>query len=97
MVTPANIPMPSDVKRWCVPKPNADVMALQENIEYGCAQGIDCNPIQPGGACYHPNTAQAHAAYVMNEYYQSFGRNSFDCDFGRTGVISTIDPSKHDL
>ncbi|KAG1359579.1 glucan endo-1,3-beta-glucosidase [Cocos nucifera] len=95
VMTPAN-PMPTDVKRWCVPKPSADVMALQENIEYVCAQGIDCNPIQPGGACYHPNTAQAHAAYVMNEYYQSFGRNSFDCDFGQTGAISTIDPSKHD-
>ncbi|XP_008778544.2 glucan endo-1,3-beta-glucosidase-like isoform X2 [Phoenix dactylifera] len=86
-------PMASDAKRWCVPKPDADVMSLQEKIEYVCAQGIDCNPIRPGGACYRPDTAQGHAAYVMNEYYQSFGRNSFDCDFGQTGVISTIDPS----
>ncbi|RWW59858.1 hypothetical protein BHE74_00033181, partial [Ensete ventricosum] len=88
-------PTPSDSKRWCIPKPNTDVLLLQQNVEYVCGQGIDCTPIQPGGVCNFPDTVPAHAAFLMNEYYQAFGRNAFDCDFGRTGMITGIDPSTH--
>ncbi|GFY83409.1 O-Glycosyl hydrolases family 17 protein [Actinidia rufa] len=38
----------------------------------------------PGGACFVPDTVQAHAAYVMNLYYQAMGRNDYDCDFEQT-------------
>ncbi|CAL9183710.1 unnamed protein product [Musa hybrid cultivar] len=86
-------PTPSDSKRWCIPKPNTDVLLLQQNVEYVCGQGIDCTPIQSGGVCYFPDTVPAHAAFLMNEYYQTFGRNAFDCDFGRTGMITAIDPT----
>ena len=88
-------PTPSDSKRWCIPKPNTDVLLLQQNVEYICGQGIDCTPIQSGGVCYFPDTVPAHAAFLMNEYYQTFGRNAFDCDFGRTGMTTAIDPSMH--
>lgn len=69
------------------------MLPLQDNIEYVCGQGINCAPIQPGGACYYPDTVAAHAAFLMNEYYQAFGRNDFDCDFGHTGMITAVDPS----
>ncbi|XP_010267530.1 PREDICTED: glucan endo-1,3-beta-glucosidase [Nelumbo nucifera] len=80
-------------KRWCLPKSDADPKALQNNIDYVCGLGFDCRPIQDGGACFLPNTVQAHAAYVMNAYYQATGRNAYDCDFAQTGAISTVDPS----
>ncbi|XP_072973300.1 glucan endo-1,3-beta-glucosidase-like [Typha angustifolia] len=92
MVNPMN-PLPADVKHWCIAKPNADVMSLQENLDYVCGQGINCSPIQPGGECYFPETVQAHATYAMNAYFQASGQNAFDCDFGQTGMITSIDPS----
>ncbi|KAL6651772.1 hypothetical protein ACP70R_010697 [Stipagrostis hirtigluma subsp. patula] len=81
-------------RRWCVPKPAADEMALQENIDFACAQeGVDCGAIRPGGSCYEPDTVQGHAAYAMNLYFQANGQHAFDCDFGQTGVVTTADPS----
>lgn len=36
----------------------------------------------------------AHASYLMNSYYQTKGRNDFNCDFQNTGLITNVDPSK---
>ena len=37
-------------RQWCVPKPGADEMMLQENIDFACGQeGVDCAAIRPGG------------------------------------------------
>ncbi|XP_034704356.1 glucan endo-1,3-beta-glucosidase [Vitis riparia] len=80
-------------KKWCVPKPDATDEALQSNINYVCSTGVDCKPIQPGGACYNPNTIRSHASYAMNAYYQTSGRHDFNCDFANTGVLATSDPS----
>ncbi|CAM8887855.1 unnamed protein product [Rhodiola kirilowii] len=80
-------------KQWCIPKSEASDESLQSNIDYVCGLGLDCRPIQITGACFNPNTVRAHAAYAMNMYYQSMGRNLFDCDFRQTGLISTVDPS----
>ncbi|KAF0908477.1 hypothetical protein E2562_025441 [Oryza meyeriana var. granulata] len=91
-LTPA--PAPEEGRRWCVPKPAAEEVVLQVNIDFVCGQGdIDCGAIRPGGSCYDPNNVQAHAAYAMNLYFQSNGRHAFDCDFGQTGVVTTVDPS----
>nr|XP_043634699.1 glucan endo-1,3-beta-glucosidase-like isoform X1 [Erigeron canadensis] len=81
-------------KKWCVPKPDATVAALQSNIDYVCSNGADCRPIQAGGACFEPNNVRSHASYIMNAYYQTNGRNDFNCDFAHTGVITFTDPSK---
>nr|TKW23838.1 hypothetical protein SEVIR_3G013300v2 [Setaria viridis] len=84
-------------RQWCVPKPAADEMMLQENIDFACGQeGIDCAAIRPGGVCHEPDTVQAHAAYAMNLFFQSNGHHAFNCDFGQTGVVTTADPSKMD-
>ncbi|KAL0303692.1 UNVERIFIED_CONTAM: Major pollen allergen Ole e 10 [Sesamum radiatum] len=80
-------------KKWCVPKPDASDAALQANLDYACGQGIDCKPIQPGGACFAPETVRSHAAFAMNSYYQAKGRNDFNCDFSGTGLITLTDPS----
>lgn len=66
---------------------------LQANIDFVCGQGLDCGPIQAGGSCFFPDSVRAHAAYAMNAYYQATGRNLYNCDFGQTGKITTIDPS----
>lgn len=80
-------------EKWCVSKAEATDEQLQSNIDYVCSQGMDCGPIQPKGACFNPNTKRAHASYVMNSWYQSKGRNDFDCNFSGTGTITTSDPS----
>nr|GFC63038.1 glucan endo-1,3-beta-glucosidase-like [Tanacetum cinerariifolium] len=77
----------------CVPKPDATVAQLQSNIDYVCSNGADCRPIQAGGACFEPNNVRSHAAFIMNAFYQTNGRNNFNCDFAHTGVITSTDPS----
>ncbi|XP_042411051.1 glucan endo-1,3-beta-glucosidase-like [Zingiber officinale] len=80
--------------RWCVASADTGEAALQANIDYACGSGVaDCKAIQEGGACFSPNTLLAHASYSMNSYYQAAGRHEFNCDFGRTGVITSSDPS----
>ncbi|XP_059637442.1 glucan endo-1,3-beta-D-glucosidase-like [Cornus florida] len=78
---------------WCVPKIGASDAQLQSNLDYACGQGIDCSPIQPGGACFEPNTLYSHAAYAMNLFYQTAGRNPWNCDFSQTAVLSVNNPS----
>ncbi|KAK3008531.1 hypothetical protein RJ639_013270 [Escallonia herrerae] len=90
-VSPA--PKPSKGKQWCLPKSGASDEDLQMNLDYVCGLGLDCKPIQVGGACFLPDTVRAHAAYAMNAYYQATGRNDYDCDFKQTGAITTTNPS----
>lgn len=92
--TPVSTPPAPGNKKWCVAKAEATDEQLQLNIDYVCSQGMDCGPIQPNGACFDPNTKRAHASYVMNSWYQSKGRNDFDCNFSGTGAIVNSDPSK---
>ncbi|XP_042488561.1 uncharacterized protein LOC122068744 [Macadamia integrifolia] len=63
------------------------------NLEYACGQGIDCSPIQSGGACYEPITVASHAAYAMNRIYQIAGRNPRNCDFSQTAAVTSTNPS----
>ncbi|KAG0446966.1 hypothetical protein HPP92_028580 [Vanilla planifolia] len=89
-------PMPAPISafKWCVAKGGASDESLQANIDYACStSGIDCGPIQAGGACFLPNTVRAHANYAMNAYFQFAGRHDFDCDFDKTGVVTTANPN----
>ncbi|PON40484.1 Glycoside hydrolase [Parasponia andersonii] len=78
---------------WCVPKAGVSDAQLQANIDYACGHGIDCGPIQPGGACFEPNTVASHAAFAMNLLYQTAGRNPWNCDFSQTATLSSNNPS----
>ncbi|KAF8396785.1 hypothetical protein HHK36_018417 [Tetracentron sinense] len=86
-------PSPGSGKMWCVAKSGASDHALQANIDFVCSSGVDCKPIQAGGACFNPNTIRSHASYIMNAYYQTSGRHNFNCDFSHTGVLTSSNPS----
>lgn len=89
----SSTPPSSPAKQWCVPKPEATDAQLQANINYVCSQGVDCQPIQARGSCFAPNTVRAHATYAMNTFYQTKGRQPFQCDFSNTGVLTNRNPS----
>ncbi|XP_010455339.1 PREDICTED: major pollen allergen Ole e 10-like [Camelina sativa] len=79
--------------QWCVARLTATNAQLQSNINFGCSEGVDCSPIQPGGSCFIPNTLINHASFVMNAYYQSHGRTKKACSFKKTGTFAVTDPS----
>ncbi|KAL3597337.1 hypothetical protein D5086_008974 [Populus alba] len=78
---------------WCVPKAGVSDAQLQAMLDYACGQGIDCGPIQPGGACFEPNTVASHASYAMNLYYQKSAKNPWNCDFSETATLTLKNPS----
>ncbi|ESQ53675.1 hypothetical protein EUTSA_v10024968mg [Eutrema salsugineum] len=78
---------------WCVPKKGATDEQLQASLDWACGQGIDCGPIQPGGACFEPNNVASHAAFAMNMYFQKSPKNPADCDFSQTATITSQNPS----
>ncbi|KAK7264301.1 hypothetical protein RJT34_31908 [Clitoria ternatea] len=87
-------PVTPAATQWCIPKGGVTDDQLQANIDYVCgSQGIDCGPIQPGGACYEPNTVASHAAFAMNLYYQKVGRNPWNCDFSQSATLTSQNPS----
>ncbi|XP_027354955.1 glucan endo-1,3-beta-glucosidase 7-like [Abrus precatorius] len=86
-------PAPHTEAGWCVPKAGVSDAQLQANLDYACSQGIDCGAIQSGGACFEPNTVASHAAFAMNLYYQTFGRNKWNCDFSQSAMLTSQNPS----
>lgn len=90
--TPAT-PSPVQAAGWCVPKQGVSDVELQSNLDYVCSQGLDCGPLQPGGACFEPNTVISHASYAMNLLYQTAGKNPWNCDFRQTATLTSSNPS----
>nr|GFB38621.1 hypothetical protein [Tanacetum cinerariifolium] len=79
-------------KTWCVAKPSASQATLLENINFACSK-VDCSYLQKGGACYTPDNLINHASIAMNSYYQSQGRNVWNCNFKNSGLVTISDPS----
>lgn len=79
---------------WCVPADGVPDQQLLANLNFACANGADCIPMQPGRPCFEPNTLLFHAAYAMNDYFQYHGRNPQACSFSGTGSFTNKDPSK---
>ncbi|XP_012842618.1 PREDICTED: major pollen allergen Ole e 10-like [Erythranthe guttata] len=79
---------------WCIAKPSTSQEKLDDIIEFCCTQkGVDCGVIQAGGNCYLPPNKISDASVVMNIFYKLNGKLGFTCDFNRTGLIVTQDPS----
>ncbi|XP_017220258.1 PLASMODESMATA CALLOSE-BINDING PROTEIN 3 [Daucus carota subsp. sativus] len=78
---------------WCVARSDASDDALQAALDYACASGADCNPIQPSGLCFLPNTIQAHASYAFNSFFQRKSMAPGSCDFSATATVAKTDPS----
>ncbi|XP_037461437.1 major pollen allergen Ole e 10-like isoform X1 [Triticum dicoccoides] len=81
-------------KTWCVAKPSTGEAALRANLEFACSES-DCSAIQGTGGCSAQNggVLLSRASVAMNAYYQARGRNTWNCFFNATGIISITDPS----
>ncbi|KAJ8484038.1 hypothetical protein OPV22_016523 [Ensete ventricosum] len=79
-------------KTWCVAKPSSDEATLTANLNYACSQ-VDCSILQRGCGCFYPDNLISHASIAMNLYYQSRGRNYWNCYFKNSALVVTTDPS----
>lgn len=94
--TPSTTPSTptSKIGSWCVAKADVSDDELQANLDYACGQGIDCSPIQPGGACFEPTTLSSHATYAMNLLYQMSRNDPSTCNFSKSATLTSQNPSK---
>ncbi|XP_051200873.2 major pollen allergen Ole e 10 [Lolium perenne] len=81
-------------KTWCVANPSANEAALRANMDFACSES-DCSAIQGTGGCSvrYGGILLSRASVAMNAYYQAKGRNTWNCFFNGTGLISITDPS----
>ncbi|XP_074573670.1 major pollen allergen Ole e 10-like [Curcuma longa] len=79
-------------KTWCVARPSSDEATLLANINYACSQ-VDCSGLQRGRPCFFPDSLISHASVAMNLYYQSRGRNPWNCFFKNSALVVATDPS----
>ncbi|XP_071688113.1 glucan endo-1,3-beta-glucosidase-like [Rutidosis leptorrhynchoides] len=95
ILKPAKVQAEEGQGFWCVAKPSASEMELKQDIVFAC-KFVECNIINPGGACFEPQTLINHASVVMNLYYQANGRHPWDCDFTKSAIVAINDPSYGD-
>lgn len=81
-------------RTWCVAKPSSDDATLLENINYACSQ-VDCSILRRGCPCSFPDNLMNHASVAMNLYYQSRGKNPWNCHFKNSALVVVTDPSMY--
>ncbi|KAK4409171.1 putative glucan endo-1,3-beta-glucosidase A6 [Sesamum angolense] len=81
-------------KLWCVVAEGANKTALTGALSYACSQGNQtCDPIQPGGKCYKPNSLIKHASYAFSSYWAQMRADGATCFFNGLAVMTSEDPS----
>eukprot|EP01018_Ginkgo_biloba_P015560 Gb_28683 [translate_table: standard] len=99
-INSSEVESPRGNGQWCVANPSADRYSLRAALDYVCNAGADCSAIQPGHACYEPNTLVAHASYAFHSFWlKSKYDLGYSCDIkGAAGVavITSTDPSYPD-
>ncbi|KAL0417500.1 UNVERIFIED_CONTAM: putative glucan endo-1,3-beta-glucosidase A6 [Sesamum radiatum] len=81
-------------KLWCVVAEGANKTALTGALSYACSQGNrTCDPIQPGGKCYKPNSLIKHASYAFSSYWAQMRAAGATCFFNGLAVMTSKDPS----
>ncbi|CAL9101623.1 unnamed protein product [Musa textilis] len=80
-------------RTWCIANPVANPAALQKDLDNLCGGGVDCGSIQPGGACFEPNTVVDHVSVTYNLYYKSHQSQPSACSFGGNTITTVSDPS----
>ncbi|KAK2642783.1 hypothetical protein Ddye_024546 [Dipteronia dyeriana] len=88
-----DIPLHVAMRKWCIPKNGTSDELLQSNIDYACANGANCGPIQVHQVCYLPNKYFYHASFAMNSYFYTVGGLPANCDFNSSGRVVFFDPS----
>eukprot|EP01063_Lacrimia_lanifica_P011218 TRINITY_DN18025_c0_g1_i1.p1 TRINITY_DN18025_c0_g1~~TRINITY_DN18025_c0_g1_i1.p1 ORF type:complete len:534 (+),score=166.27 TRINITY_DN18025_c0_g1_i1:52-1653(+) len=58
--------------------------AVGGGLSWACGEGgVDCTPINDGGALYYPNSIYAHGDYAFDTYYQAHSSGgAASCAFG---------------
>lgn len=83
----------SKAKTCCV-KSSATDEQLQNALTWACSSsGLDCAPINPGGAHYEPNTVRDHCAWAFEAYWLQFAHKGGTCDFGNTAELAMTCPA----
>ncbi|KAJ4836259.1 hypothetical protein Tsubulata_050310 [Turnera subulata] len=82
-------------KLWCVvAKGVANKTALGNALSYACGQGNKtCDAIQPGKACYKPNSIVWHTSYAFSSFWAQLRSIGSTCYFDGLATQTTEDPS----
>jgi glucan 1,3-beta-glucosidase len=55
----------------CLANTQASQSDVQSSLTFACSNGVDCSPVNQGGAYYNPNDLNHHASYAFNEWWAS--------------------------
>ncbi|XP_027336981.1 probable glucan endo-1,3-beta-glucosidase A6 [Abrus precatorius] len=81
-------------KIWCVAARRDNATALAAALSYACSQGNGtCDPIQPGKACFKPDSLFWHASYAFSSYWAQFRKTGGTCYFNGLATQTAKDPS----
>ncbi|XP_018844180.2 probable glucan endo-1,3-beta-glucosidase A6 [Juglans regia] len=81
-------------KIWCMVAKGANKSEVESALSYACSQGNKtCDPIQPRGRCYKPDSLFWHASYAFSSYWAQFKKVGGSCYFNGLATQTIKDPS----